>query len=65
MASTVADLQDAKIDDLKEIDSPLQNYLQGHASHLLTTLFIVAELHEMFKPYPQFLDYNKYLVSSF
>ena len=65
MASTVADLQDAKIDDLKEIDSPLQNYLQGHASHLLTTLFIAAKLHKMFKPYPQFLDYNKYLVSSF
>ena len=49
----------------KEVDSTLQNHLQGHASHLLTTLFSVAKLHEMFKPYPQFLDYKKYLVSSF
>ena len=45
--------------------STRQDYLQGHASHLLTTLFIVANLHEMFKPYPQSLDYNECLVSSF
>ena len=27
---------------------------------LTTTFFIVANLHEMFKPYPQSLDYKEY-----